>query len=41
MVIASWAEPWFEDAAVNTVITVLEKEDDEKSEKAENKVEKK
>lgn len=24
-VIASWAEPWFEDAAVNTVITVLEK----------------
>jgi hypothetical protein len=25
-VIASWAEPWFEDAAVNTVITVLEKE---------------
>ncbi|MBU2505834.1 MAG: SAM-dependent methyltransferase [Bacteroidetes bacterium] len=24
-VIASWAEPWFEDAAVNTVVTVLEK----------------
>ena len=29
-VIASWAEPWFEDAAVNTVITVLEKEPDPK-----------
>lgn len=27
-VIASWAEPWFDDAAVNTIITVLEKEDD-------------
>ena len=27
-VIGSWAEPWFEDAAVNTIITVLEKEDD-------------
>ncbi|MCP5061146.1 MAG: N-6 DNA methylase, partial [Ignavibacteriae bacterium] len=24
-IIASWAEPWFEDAAVNTVVTVLEK----------------
>lgn len=31
MIIASWAEPWFEDAAVNTVITILEKEPDEKS----------
>jgi type I restriction enzyme M protein len=27
-IIASWAEPWFDDAAVNTVITVLEKETD-------------
>lgn len=27
MIVASWSEPWFEDAAVNTVITVLEKED--------------
>jgi len=27
-VIASWAEPWFDDAAVNTVVTVLEKETD-------------
>ncbi|MBL7995460.1 SAM-dependent DNA methyltransferase [bacterium] len=26
MIVASWAEPWFEDAAVNTVFTVLEKE---------------
>ena len=25
-VIGSWAEPWFDDAAVNTVVTVLEKE---------------
>lgn len=25
MIIASWAEPWFEDAAVNTIITVLER----------------
>lgn len=24
-IIASWAEPWFEDAAVNTVVTILEK----------------
>lgn len=24
-VIASWAEPWFEDAAVNTVVTIVEK----------------
>lgn len=27
MIVASWAEPWFEDAAVNTIITVMEKED--------------
>ncbi|MGA2668020.1 MAG: N-6 DNA methylase [Ignavibacteria bacterium] len=27
MIIASWAEPWFEEAAINTVITVLEKEE--------------
>lgn len=27
MIVASWAEPWFEDAAVNTVFTVLEKEE--------------
>jgi hypothetical protein len=26
MIIASWAEPWFEDAAVNTIVTVLERE---------------
>ncbi|GBD87080.1 putative type I restriction enzymeP M protein [bacterium BMS3Abin03] len=25
VIIASWAEPWFEDVAVNTVVTVLEK----------------
>lgn len=25
MLVASWAEPWFDDAAVNTVFTVLEK----------------
>ncbi|MBL7148925.1 MAG: SAM-dependent DNA methyltransferase [Candidatus Cloacimonetes bacterium] len=25
MIVASWAEPWFDDAAVNTVFTVLEK----------------
>lgn len=25
MVVASWAEPWFDDAAVNTIVTVLEK----------------
>lgn len=30
MIIASWAEPWFEEAAVNTVVTVLEKESDVK-----------
>ncbi|NQV17343.1 MAG: SAM-dependent DNA methyltransferase [Armatimonadetes bacterium] len=30
MIIASWAEPWFDDAAVNTVFTILEKCDDEK-----------
>ncbi|NQT65766.1 MAG: SAM-dependent DNA methyltransferase [FCB group bacterium] len=29
MIVASWAEPWFDDAAVNTVFTVLEKCDDE------------
>ncbi len=29
-VIASWAEPWFDDAAVNTVVTILEKESDKK-----------
>jgi len=27
-VIGSWAEPWFEDAAVNTIVTILEKKDD-------------
>jgi hypothetical protein len=27
-IVASWAEPWFEDAAVNCVITVLEREED-------------
>lgn len=26
MIVASWVEPWFQDAAVNTVFTVLEKE---------------
>jgi hypothetical protein len=26
MIAASWKEPWFEDAAVNTIVTVLEKE---------------
>ena len=25
-IIGSWAEPWFDDAAVNTVVTILEKE---------------
>jgi hypothetical protein len=25
MIVASWAEPWFDDAAVNTVFTVLER----------------
>jgi hypothetical protein len=29
MIVASWAEPWFDDAAVNTVFTVLEKCNDE------------
>ena len=29
-VIASWAEPWFDDAAVNTVVTILEKERNKK-----------
>lgn len=28
MIVASWAEPWFEDAAVNTIVTVLEKKID-------------
>jgi len=27
-IIGSWAEPWFDDASVNTIITVLEKESD-------------
>lgn len=30
MIVASWAEPWFQDAAVNTVFTVLEKEKNSK-----------
>lgn len=30
MIVASWAEPWFEDAAVNTVFTVLERAADRK-----------
>ncbi|TSA25305.1 SAM-dependent DNA methyltransferase [bacterium] len=30
MIVASWVEPWFDDVAVNTVFTVLEKCDDEK-----------
>ncbi len=34
MVIASWAEPWFEDAAINTVITVLEKDENEEKRKS-------
>ena len=25
-IIGSWAEPWFDDAAVNTIVTILEKE---------------
>jgi hypothetical protein len=29
MIIATWAEPWFDDASVNTVITVLEREPNE------------
>ncbi len=29
-IIASWAEPWFEDAAVNTVVSVLEKNSNQK-----------
>lgn len=29
-VIASWAEPWFDDAAVNTIVTILEKESNKK-----------
>ncbi|MHB8260487.1 MAG: N-6 DNA methylase [Bacteroidia bacterium] len=32
MVVASWAEPWFEDAAVNTIVTVLEKKSVNKKE---------
>jgi hypothetical protein len=31
MIIASWAEPWFEDAAVNTIITVLERDSEEQN----------
>lgn len=31
MVIASWTEPWFDDAAVNTVVTVLDKKQKEKT----------
>lgn len=31
MIVASWAEPWFEDSAVNTVFTVLEKTADIKA----------
>lgn len=31
MIVASWAEPWFEDAAVNTVFTVLEKTADQEA----------
>ncbi len=31
MIVASWAEPWFEDAAVNTVFTVLERKEDRES----------
>lgn len=27
-IVASWAEPWFEDAAINTVFTVIERCDD-------------
>jgi type I restriction enzyme M protein len=30
IVIGSWAEPWFEDAAVNTVVTILEKNSNKK-----------
>jgi len=30
MIVASWAEPWFDDAAVNTVFTVLEKYNNKK-----------
>ena len=37
MIVASWAEPWFEDSSVNTVFTVLEKTDDE-NERDENLV---
>ena len=37
MIVASWAEPWFEDAAVNTVFTVLEKEENPEK-RAANKV---
>jgi len=29
-IIGSWAEPWFDDAAVNTVVTILEKESNKK-----------
>jgi hypothetical protein len=37
MVVSTWAEPWFEDASVNTVFTVLERSDD-KNERYENYV---
>ena len=37
MVVATWAEAWFDDAAVNTVFTVLEKNTDAKQ-RAENQV---
>ncbi|HRH35428.1 MAG TPA: N-6 DNA methylase, partial [Catalimonadaceae bacterium] len=36
-IVASWAEPWFEDAAVNCVVTVLERETNPQK-RAENKV---
>jgi type I restriction enzyme M protein len=37
MIVASWAEPWFEDASVNTVFTVVEK-CDQKNERENNLV---
>lgn len=36
-IVASWAEPWFEDAAVNCVVTVLEREPNPQK-RADNKV---
>ncbi len=30
MVAASWEEPWFQDAAVNTIVTILKKQEDPK-----------